>query len=36
MIGMNVWWVYLAPQNIPSAIVLLNIVLAVAKKHTIP
>ena len=22
MIGMNVWWVYLAPQNIPSAIVL--------------
>ena len=22
MIGMNVWWVYLAPQNIPRAIVL--------------
>ena len=22
MIGMNVWWVYLSPQNIPRAIVL--------------
>ena len=22
MIGMNVWWVYLAPRNIPSAVVL--------------
>ena len=22
MIGVNVWWVHLAPQNIPSAIVL--------------
>ena len=22
MIGVNVWWVYLAPQNIPRAVVL--------------
>ena len=40
MIGLNVWWVYLAPQNIPRAIIVLTLgnkvilLLSVTYSHT--